>query len=485
MKPLPEMKQEAIDWLDRHEEFVKRLSNTVWVYAESPLQEFRCAALLTRQLEGAGFKIEREAGGLETAFVATYGSGSPVIATYAEYDATEGLSQLPVPYPAPVVQGAGGFQDMHNGLGVGAVSAALAVKELMERNKIPGTLKVFGTPAEKLSIGKPFMARAGLFNGLDAVISWHPGTETEAEPGWGYRFLAFEGRRFIFKGQSIFGATPWDGTSALEGITLMDVAVQFMRVHVLPPDARFTINHIVCDGGQAPTNYPGRAEAWYHFRAIKREYIDRIREGLLRCAKGAATASNTVFETKFVSATHENLPNIVLAKAMHQNIEHVGAPKFTESDRAFAREIEKTLGREPSPEPFNLTITPPTGAMKVGVTDDFTEFTRFAPTHRVYVTYKLATGTPSWSTAAFAAMNVGHQAEIAAAKYVACTILDLFLNPQLLMDAKREFAERSSRDPWKCLIPADEPTPRRPHLPEEHYRAMREGCKQFNLQFME
>ena len=485
MKTTSELKKEAIDWINQKEDYVKRMSNSVWVYAEPPLQEFRSCALLTKQLEAAGFRIERRAGGLETAFIATYGSGSPVIATYAEYDATEGLSQLPVTHPAPVVLGAGGFQDMHNGLGVGAVSAALAVKELIEKNKVAGTLKVFGTPAEKLSIGKPFMSRKGLFNGLDAVVSWHPGTETEAEPGWGYKFLAFQGHRFIFKGASVFGARPWDGTSALEGVTLMDVATQFMRVHVLPPDAYFTINHIVSDGGHAPTNYPGRAEAWFHYRALKREYIEKIQEGLFRCARGAAIATNTTFETKFVSATHENLPNIVLAKAMHKNIERVGAPKFTEADEAFARDIEKALGREPSPEPFNVKIIPPSGATKIGVTDDFTEFTWFAPTHRVYVTYNMAKAAPSWATAAFAAMNVGHQCELAAAKFVACTLLDLFLDPPLLAAAKKEFAEKIAVRPWKCLIPEDEPTPKRDPLPEEHYRAMREGCKSFDIPFLE
>ena len=485
MKTIPEMKQQAVDWVEDHADYIKRLSNTVWLYAEPPLMEFRSSALLARQLEASGFKVERGVGGLDTAFVATFGSGAPVLATYAEYDATEGLSQMPVPYPCPVVQGAGGFQDMHNGLGVGAVAAALAVREMIEKNGLSGTLKVYGTPAEKLSIGKPFMARAGSFQGLDAVVGWHPGYETEAEPGWGYRFLAFEGHRFIFKGASVFGATPWDGTSALAGITLMDVAVQFMRVHVLPPDAYFTINHIVSDGGQAPTNYPGRAEAWYHYRAIKREFIERIREGLWRCARGAAMATNTTFETEFVSATHENLPNIVLAKTMHRNIELVGAPKFTEPDRAYAREVQKSLGREASAEPFNVTIKPPTGAMKVGVTDDFTEFTRFAPTHRVYVTYNMAKSAPSWATAAFSAMNIGHQSEITAAKLIACTLLDLFVDASLLSEAKREFEERNGQNPWRCLIPENYPTPRRSPLPEAHYQAMREACKNLSLEILE
>ena len=481
MRPLQDLKKDTIDWIDQKSEYVKKLSNSIWIYAEPPLQEFRSCALLTKELERAGFQIETSVAGLDTAFVATFGEGAPVLATYAEYDATEGLSQMPVPYPCPVVEGNGGFQDMHNGLGVGGVTAALAVREMMERNKISGTLKVFGTPAEKLCVGKPYMARAGLFQDLDGLIAWHPGDRTEAEPGWGYRFMAFQGEKFIFKGSSVYGARPWTGTSALDGVTVMDIAVQYMREHVLPPEAFFTINSIVSDGGQAPTNLPGRAESWYHFRAVKREFVERIREGLLRCAKGAAIATQTAFETEFVAATRENLPNIVLAKAMHENIETVGAPRFTETDKDFAREIEKNLGREPSKEPFDLSIKPPSGETWIGAADDFTEFSWFAPTHRFYVTYNMAKASPSWATAAFAAMNVGHQTELTAAKLIACGLLDLFLNPALLEASKNEFEERTSENPWRCLIPETQESPKRPPLPESHYRAMREACRDISI----
>ena len=485
MKSLADSKKQAIDWIEQKADYIKRMSNTVWVYAEPPLQEFHSCALLTRELETAGFRIERKVAELDTAFVATFGEGKPVLATYAEYDATEGQSQMPVAYPCPVIPGAGGFQDMHNGLGAGAVAAALAVKEAMVKHKIVGTLKVFGTPAEKLCIGKPYMARAGLFRNLDAVVAWHPGDKTEAEPGWGYRFLALQGEKFIFRGTSVYGARPWDGRSALDGVTLMDIAVQYMREHILPPDAFFTINSIVSDGGQAPTNVPGRAEAWYHFRAVKRLFVEKIREGLLRCARGASIATETTFETEFVAATWENLPNLVLAKAMHKNIERVGPPIITEADKGFAREVEKKLGREPSPEPFNLRINAPSGEMRVGAADDFTEFSWMAPTHRVYVTYNMAASSPSWATAAFASMNIGHQSEITAAKLIACTLLDLFFDPELLGEAKKEFEEKTASGGWRSLIPPDQKIPKREPLPESHYQALRDVCRNLSLEFIE
>ncbi len=264
----------------------------------------------------------------------------------------------------------------------------------------------------------------------------------------------------------------------------MDIAVQYMREHILPPDAFFTINSIVSDGGQAPTNIPGRAEAWYHFRAIKREFIKRIREGLLRCAQGAALATNTEFETEFVAATWENLPNIVLAKAMHENIELIGPPQLSDPDKEFAREIEKKIGREPSDEPFDLTIKPPSGELRVGPADDFTEFSWIAPTHRVYVTYSMAKSSPSWATAAFSSMNIGHQAVLTAAKLIACALLDLLANPSLLEAAKGEFAERTAKTRWHSLIPDNQESPKRSILPEAHYRALREACKPLSMEYI-
>ncbi len=470
-------KTDAIKWVDQHAPRLEQLSNTIWLFAEPPLQEYRSSALLALELEAAGFKVEMSVAGMDTAFVATYGQGKPVIATYAEYDTTEGLSQAPVPYPIPLVEGAGGFQDMHNGLGTGAVGAALAVKAVMEKMKIPGTLKVFGTPAEKLCVGKPYIAKAGLFKDVDALIAWHPASKTDAEPGWGGRFLAYQGERFIFKGKSVYGANPWQGTSALDGVALMDVAVQYMREHVLPPEAHFSINSIVSDGGQAPTALPGSAEAWYVWRADTAESLKKIREGLMRCAKAAALATQTEFSSVFVAATPQNLPNIALAKAVHRNIELVGAPKLTAADKEFGREMEKSLGAPPSAEPFDLTIKAPSGVTNWGAADDFTEFSWIAPTHRVAVTYGLAGSGAHWTGAALAATNVGHQSELTAAKIIAASILDLYLNPSLLDESKKEFAQRTATTKWQSLIPDGQVAPRRPPLPDAHYKAMKEACE--------
>jgi aminobenzoyl-glutamate utilization protein B len=178
------------------------------------------------------------------------------------------------------------------------------------------------------------------------------------------------------------------------------------------------------------------------------------------------------------------MPNVVLAKAMHRNIAIVGPPRLTNSDKDFARQIEKNLGREPLMEPFDLTIKPPSGEMRVGAADDFTEFSWIAPTHRVYVTYNMVKPSPSWSTAAFASMNVGHQAVLTAAKLIACTLLDLFTNPSLLKEAQKEFIERTSENKWTSLIPQHQKPPIRPPLPESHYQALREACKNIPIKYI-
>ena len=484
METIENLKQHILDSIERKAERLKRLANTIWLYAEPSLQEFRSAELLARELETAGFRIDRQAGGLETAFVATFGKGGPVLATYAEYDATPEQSQAPLPFPSPVLAGAPGFHDMHNGLGVGAIGAALAIKEVLEREKLPGTIKVFGTPAEKYFTGKPYMNRAGLFEGLDAVVAWHPGTSTDAETGWGYKFLAVQMEKFIFKATSVTGTRPWEGTSALDGLTLMDVAVQYMKEHILPPTAFFTIHSVVAEGNRCPNATPARAEAWYQWRAVKYEYVQRIREGLLRCAQGAAIATGTEFKTEFMSANDVVVPNIVLAKAMHRNIELVGAPRFNDADKAFAREIEKNLGWQPSDEPFKLTTKPPSGEVHIGASDDYAEFSWVAPTHRVYVTYTMPK-VPHWASTAFACMNIGHQSVLTGAKLVACTLLDLYMDPVLLQEAKKEFLERTENTNWTCLIPKDQETPRAPRLPDEHYAALRQAAKPFALDYVE
>ena len=477
MSKREKIREFVLGWIEDHAQELTDMSDRIWLYAEPPLQEHRSSGLHVETLRRHGFQVEHGVAGMPTAFVATWGEGKPTLATYAEYDATEGLSQLPTTKERQLVEGAGGFQDMHNGLGVGGTGAALAFRHALETFKLEGTVKVFGTPAEKLCVGKPYMARDGLYAGLDAVICWHPGHLMEAEPGWGYQFYAYQGTKFRFKGSSVYGARPWEGASALDGAALMDVAVQYLREHILPPDSFFTINQIYSDGGQAPTNLPGVAESWYVYRATHRRDVERILEGLDRCARGAAIATETTYESRFVSGTWHNVPNVALAKLMHGNIEAVGPPAYTEEDKAFARDLVQSTGGPLLEEPFDLHIEPPSGRFKRYAADDFTEFTWWAPTHRVYVTYYQNAVIPSWANSALAGTPCGHKSMLTGTKLVALTLVDLLTDPATLAEAQREFAERTSEEKWRTPIPEGQPPPTRPPLPEEHYHVLEEALK--------
>jgi aminobenzoyl-glutamate utilization protein B len=255
----------------------------------------------------------------------------------------------------------------------------------------------------------------------------------------------------------------------------MDIAVQYMREHILPPEAFFTINQIFSDGGQAPTNLPGRAESWYVVRAVHRQQLERILEGLERCARGAAIATDTSYESQIIAGTWHSLPNVTLAKLMHQNIEVVGPPPFAEEDKAFARDLLESAGMEPAAEPFDLTIEPPTGAFKRYAADDFTEFTWWAPTHRVYVSYYQGEGVPSWASSALAATPCGHKSMLTGARLVALTLADLLTDGKTLGEAQAEFKERTLKEKWTSPIPEGQPPPTRSPLPEEHYRRLEES----------
>jgi aminobenzoyl-glutamate utilization protein B len=219
-------KKEVCEWVEDNKSLLLELSDRIWFYAEPDLYEYRTSKLLAGELDKAGFDVELGVAGLDTAFVATYGDGKPILSTFAEYEAVEGCSQMPVPYKHPVIIGKAGCYDMHHGLGTGVIGAAIAVKEIMEKYDMPGTLKVFGTPAEKITVGKNVMEREGLFENLDACIVWHPSIETSAD--WYISILVRSNNHtaHTFEGISAYTAMPWAAKNALHALELMDVVHQ-------------------------------------------------------------------------------------------------------------------------------------------------------------------------------------------------------------------------------------------------------------------
>lgn len=431
-------------WLDEHGEIGPRLSDRIWELAEPGLCEFESATALCAPLAEAGFEIQMGASDMPTAFIARFGTGGPTVALMAEYDATPGDSQQRMPRRMPISPLASGFTDLHNGIGAASVAAALAVRQAMVDHRVPGSIVLFGTPAEKLCLGKPFLARDGYFDNLDAIVAWHPRPYTTAE--WDAGPGCYQAEIHEFLGQSAYGASPWAGVSALDALTLMNVILQFQREHI-PPQYKASVNELFTQGGQHPTSLPNFAQAWYVHRATTIEGIAYVHDLLARAGAAAASALGAQHQSRVVAATRPWLPNHTMARAAHRALELAGPPQMPVEMIEFANTVLKELGREPQDQPFDLTITPPdagTTSEFAGGADDVTEFCWHAPTTRIYVAYGLARDRrlPNWSRGAFAGTPAAHATVRTAARAVAYTAVDLLTDDRLRAEARREFLTR-------------------------------------------
>lgn len=464
-------KCKAVEWIEASKDRLAEINDLIWEYAEPGLLEFKSAELLIAELKQHGFDVTEGTAGMPTGFVATWGETGPVIGLMAEYDAIPGNSQQRQPYHAPIAPHAGGFPDLHNGIGTASVMAAIAVKQALEATGTPGRVKIVGTPAEKLCVGKPFQARDGLYDDFDAVVAWHPRAYTTCEwdtgPGC-YRAVAF-----TFKGMSTYGAKPWTGVSALDAMTLMNVIVQFMREHI-PREYLASVNELVTVGGYHPTSLPEHTEIWYVHRSPEIDGIRHVEAMLSRAANAAAQALGATVEERVLAATRPWLPNHTMARLCYDNLQLVGAPGFSEEDKAFGREIFRNLGKEAPAEPFDETLTPPESGISVefaGGADDVTEFCWHAPTARIYVAYMLQPGNtrlPNWANAALAATGIAHETVRVAARAMACSVLDLMTRPEVLREAQEEFRRRTQGQMLPVQVPPGVEAPVDLPLPTLH-----------------
>jgi aminobenzoyl-glutamate utilization protein B len=472
----------ALDWIAANQRLITDMSDRLWLYAEPPLLEYRSSAWLVRQLREAGFRVEHGVAGLPTAFVATFGEGGPVIATIAEYETVEDASQMPVPYKQPVTPGLGGCYDMHHGLAAGAVGAAVAASQAMRRFGLRGTLKLFGTPAEKTAIGKNVMGRAGLFDGLDACVSWHPSNETSADRFISQQIRCNNQTAHTFDGISAYNATPWGARNAHHAAELMDVAVQFIKDTIIPVSSLPTISSVLDKRyiNHAVSSIPGTARVIYVSRALSRAENELIQKRLFDCANAAAMAVGVQVRNEVITGTWEPLPNLTLARLAHSNIERIGPPAFNASDIQYGQLIQQNLGLSVTDHPFgDMSIVPPgiRPARNVMATTDTTVFCYKCPYAMVTTNYLGEWGLPNWATVSYGLTHIAHAAVLNAARIVACTLVDLLVKPEVLQEAQREFHERLGSRQWYSPMP-DEVTPTIPDpLPDEHYRSVIEAVR--------
>jgi aminobenzoyl-glutamate utilization protein B len=455
VQPTPADRTALLKLVDAHAAQYKQISKTIWDYAELGYHENKSSTLLQNQLKAAGFTVQAGVADEPTAFIASSGSGSPVIAILGEFDALPGLSQQVEPTRDPVFSGAAGHGCGHNLLGAGAALAVVSVREYMLQNHIAGTLRYYGTPAEEGGSGKVYMVRAGLFKDVDVVLHWHPADRNAVNNGGA---LAVTSAKFTFHGVAAHAAmAPDRGRSALDAVMLMGNGIEFMREH-MPSNAR--IHYVISKGGVAPNIVPDLAEMDLMARDPYNQVLDTLWGRILKIAQGAALMTETTLEVRNIGSDANIIGNDALAPVAQKNLEYVGGFTYNASQKAFALDLQKTLPAGAAP-PLDLTaqILPlrPYDPNAPQASTDVGDISWNVPT----IGFGVATFVPgvaahTWQAAASAGSSIGQDGMIIASKALALTALDLFETPTLVAAAKADFHHQLEGKTYESAIPSNQ-----------------------------
>jgi len=463
-----EAKRIASNWVEENEKLLIDVHDRIWEWAEVGLQELKTGKLLADTLEKNGFSVERGVAGMPSAFVATYGSGKPVIVAMGELDALPGLSQKTVPYREPLREGAPGHGCGHHGYATAALGGAIAAKTAMDETGVTGTVKYFGCPAEETLVGKVFMVRDGIFDGVDACLGHHPSQSNGVSLRSGN---AMNSVKFEFYGSPSHAASsPERGVSSLDATELMNIGVNYLREHVVQ-EAR--IHYVIEDGGHEPNVVPPYARSWYYVRAPERELVDQYYERVLKIADGADLMVGTTHKVTFLTGVHNGMPNRTLGELIVANMREIGAPSYTEEELEFAKELAKSIPREHKrtallrshlPDAMELMdidmntriYDPYADGVKGGGSSDVADVAWNTPTQQ-FGTAMFIVSAPghSWQNTASGGMSIGHKSTIFASKVMATTVLDLLTKPDELRRAKDEWGERMKGNVYECPLPPD------------------------------
>lgn len=461
---LDDFKQEVTVDIEARRDFTQQMVDSIFSFSELGFQEFETQRYVTGILEAHGFAVERGVAGIPTAWVARWGSGTPVIALGTDIDGIPQASQKPgVAYRDPLVEGAPGHGEGHNSGQALIVTAALAVKKIMERENIPGTLMLWPGVAEEQLGGKAHFVRAGVFEDVDAVLYCHVGTglSTSWGQGGGSGLVSVE---FLFEGESAHGAvSPWDGRSALDGVELMNVGWNYRREHL---ELQQRSHYVVTDGGDQPNVVPPTAAVWYFFREVTYERIKSLWNIGEQIAAGAALMTGTEVRSRVLGAAYPMHSNKTLAEAMHANIQQVGMPEWSDADQRMARAVQRMLGTEESglstelDEELRGREATPVREQRGGYSDDIGDIMWKVPTVTLGFPANISGGQGhNWNKAIAMATPIAHKGATAGAKVHAMTVLDLLLTPSVLEGAWDYFNNVQTKDQQyvSLLRPQDEP----------------------------
>lgn len=465
----------AIKYIDENAGIFTGVSDAIWAKPELSLKEFESARLYCDTLREHGFEVTEGLAGVETAFCGRYGSGRPVIGILGEFDALSGLSQAAgCSEHRPLVEGAPGHGCGHNMLGAGALGAAFAVRDFLEKSGQPGTVIFYGCPGEEGGAGKAFMAREGMWRELDCALTWHPSDVNEVVTGTNNSSIQV---LYKFHGVSAHAAgDPENGRSALDAVELMNTGVQYLREH-MTSDCR--VHYAIIDaGGVSPNVVQSEASVLYLVRANKVRDSIALLKRVDKIAQGAALMTETSFDRQFIDGTAELVPNYTLEKLLYRIFNEVGLPEYTDGERQLAEALRRTYELHVAPgiaAGFDADIAADVAERTNGLQDalcgfimpeyhsagfvagstDVGDVSWQTPAAQVHcVTFPFGAAGHSWQNVSCGGTSLGHKGLINAAKIIACAAIELMNDPETLQKARDEFARRT-RSGYVCPIEPD------------------------------
>lgn len=458
-------KEKILDWVDNNEETFSKMAKEIWDNPQIAYEEAFAADVQMKELEKNGFTINPNIANIPTAFAAEYGSGKPIIGILGEFDALPGLSQEVSPIKEEIVPDGPGHGCGHNLLGTAGVKAVIALKERMEQENLPGTIRYYGCPAEEVLSGKTYMARAGVFDDLDCSLTWHPG---KANLVANLSMQAIASIKYRFHGITAHAAAaPHAGRSALEAVELMNNGVNQLRERILDG---FRMHYVITDGGLAPNVVPETAEVWYYLRADSKKDVEYLLHRVNKIAEGAALMTETSFETEVIANAYEILPNDTLSELMFHSMNEINDIEYDEKELHFADELVKTVdpevvktdkllsgGSQDVLPKGNLYFPELKGSSQGGGSTDAADVSWIAPMGMITTTCApVGVQLHSWQATASFGSTIGFKGMHQAAKAMAIAAYDLIQNKDNVLDkAKEEFIKDTKDNPYAPGIPED------------------------------
>lgn len=448
-EPLSDVDRNAVlSGIDANYDTNSNIARQLWEWAELGYQEERSTRLLQETLAARGFQIESGVADIPTAFVASYGSGGPVIAVLAELDALPGINQADTAARAPIEGKSAGHACGHNLFAAGSVGAAVAIADWLDTSAAPGTVRLYGTPAEEGGSGKVYMVREGLFQDVDIALHWHADDENSAAA---QTSLANRSAKFRFSGVSAHAAgAPERGRSALDGVEAMNIMANMMHEH-MPQDAR--MHYVITSGGEAPNVVPDFAEVFYYVRHPEADGVEAIWARLENAARGAALGTGTEVSWEIIHGNNPLLVNETLARVMDANLRKVGGVAYSPEEQKFAEEIAASfdnprlkLGSEQEIQPYSKSLG--YGSTDVG------DVSSAVPTVGLRTAaWVPGTSAHSWQAVAASGMSIGFKGAQVASKTLALTAIDLYRDDDLREAAQAEFeAARGPAYKYRSLL---------------------------------